>query len=178
MTKLCREYGLSDNGLRKICKVLSVPTPPAGHWMKLEAGKPVAMPPLPPAGAQESYVLEVRESTSLLEGMRSAIAADLGDRIAAEADDASRIVIPSAGRWHSALIPFRDRVLERVKKWRQEEKIYEASRAKKASRLRQEPSLDGYVWKMFVEEEALSFLSISRLPLELRSTHTNEVWLS
>ena len=36
MTKLCQEYGLSDNGLRKICKALSVPTPRAGHWMKLE----------------------------------------------------------------------------------------------------------------------------------------------
>lgn len=45
MTKLCLEYGLSDNGLRKICKALSVPTPSAGHWMKLEAGKAVDRPP-------------------------------------------------------------------------------------------------------------------------------------
>lgn len=157
LTKLCQEYGLSDNGLRKICRSLSVPTPPAGYWVRLEAGKPVTMPPLPPAGAQETYVLEARESTSLSEGMRSAIAADLVDRIAAESDNASRIVIPPAGRWHSALIPFRDRVLERVKKWRQEEKIYEASRAKKGSRSRQEPSLDGYVWKMFVEEGGFIF---------------------
>ncbi len=30
MTKLCREYGLSDNGLRKICKALTVPNPAGG----------------------------------------------------------------------------------------------------------------------------------------------------
>lgn len=157
MTKLCQEYGLSDNGLRKICKALSVPTPPAGHWMKLEAGKSVVRPALPPAGAQESYVLETPENPSLPEGKRSPIAADLADRIAAEADDASRIVMPPAGRWHKALIPFRDGVLERVKKWRQEEKIYEASRSKTTARSRQEPLLDGYVWKAFVREGGFIF---------------------
>lgn len=29
-----RRYGLSDNGLRKICKKLNVPTPPRGYWAK------------------------------------------------------------------------------------------------------------------------------------------------
>jgi hypothetical protein len=29
-----RRYGFSDNGLRKICKKLSVPTPPRGYWAK------------------------------------------------------------------------------------------------------------------------------------------------
>lgn len=157
MTKLCQEYGLSDNGLRKICKALSVPTPSAGHWMKLEAGKPVARPPLPPAGAQESYVLETPENSSLPKGKRTPITADLADRIAAEADDASRIVLPRAGRWHKALVPFRDGVLERVKKWRLEENIYEASRSKTTTRSRQEPLLDGYVWKAFVRDGGFIF---------------------
>lgn len=157
MTRLAREFELSDNGLRKICKLLVVPTPPAGHWMKLQAGKPVERTPLPLAGARESYVLEASEKPFLPAGMRSPITADLVDRIAAEADDTSRIVMPPAGRWHSALIPFRNCVLERVKEWRQEEKIYEASQLKKTLRSRREPSMDGYIWKSFLREGSYLF---------------------
>ncbi len=115
MTRSCREFGLSDNGLRKICKALCVPTPSIGHWIKLEAGKAAERRPLPPAGAQESYVLETPEYPTLPEDKRSPVTADLADRIAAEQEYASRIVMPPAGRWHSALIPFRDCVLERLK---------------------------------------------------------------
>ncbi len=157
MNTLCRELGLSDAGLRKICKLLAVPTPPAGHWMKLAAGKQVARPPLPPGGAQESYVLEAPQNASMPEGMRGPIAADLVDRIAAEAESSSRIVMPPAGRWHSALIPFRNCVLERVKEWQQEENIYEASQAKKTLRSRREPSMDGYQWKSFLREGSYLF---------------------
>lgn len=142
MTRLYREFGLSDNGLRKICKALCVPTPSRGHWMKLEAGKAVEWSPLPPAGAQESYVLETPEYPALPEDKRSPVTADLADRIAAEQEGTSRILMPPAGRWHSALIPFRDCVLERVKEWQQEEKIYEASEAKRTLRSRREPSMD------------------------------------
>jgi hypothetical protein len=49
MIKLAREYGLSDNGLRKICKKLRIPVPPVGYWAKLQHGKKVDRMPLPPA---------------------------------------------------------------------------------------------------------------------------------
>jgi hypothetical protein len=42
------EYGLSDVGLAKICTRLNVPRPPVGHWVRLQHGKPVERPPLPP----------------------------------------------------------------------------------------------------------------------------------
>ena len=47
MTVVCQRYGMSDNGLRKICRKLDVPFPPAGYWAKVRAGKPVPKPPLP-----------------------------------------------------------------------------------------------------------------------------------
>lgn len=47
MRTLCREYGLSDNGLRKICKRHHVPTPRVGYWAKLEHGKRVTKLMLP-----------------------------------------------------------------------------------------------------------------------------------
>jgi len=41
MTKLAKQYSISDNGLRKICKKMDIPLPKAGHWEKLKAGKKV-----------------------------------------------------------------------------------------------------------------------------------------
>lgn len=46
MTKLAKQYGLSDNGLRKVCIKMQIPLPKAGHWMKVQAGKKVIIPPL------------------------------------------------------------------------------------------------------------------------------------
>lgn len=37
LSQLCERYGLSDNGLRKVCRRLSVPVPPRGYWAKVEA---------------------------------------------------------------------------------------------------------------------------------------------
>ncbi len=48
MYKLCQQYGLSDNGLRKTCKRFDIPTPKLGHWAKLMHGKKVSQPKLPP----------------------------------------------------------------------------------------------------------------------------------
>lgn len=47
MTALAKRFGLSDNGLRKHCKSMGIPTPPVGYWIKLEHGKPVRIIPLP-----------------------------------------------------------------------------------------------------------------------------------
>ncbi len=41
VTTVAARYGLSDNGLRKRCKALNIPLPPAGYWAKVKAGKPV-----------------------------------------------------------------------------------------------------------------------------------------
>lgn len=55
MTKLAEEYGISDQGLAKICKRHAIPLPPRGHWAKKEAGKPVTQTPLSalPKGVSE-----------------------------------------------------------------------------------------------------------------------------
>ncbi len=48
MLQLAKDYGLSDNGLRKICDKLDVPYPPRGYWAKKAAGQKVATYRLPP----------------------------------------------------------------------------------------------------------------------------------
>ncbi len=47
MSRLAIQYGLSGNGLAKICRRLDVPYPPRGYWARKEAGKKVTQVPLP-----------------------------------------------------------------------------------------------------------------------------------
>jgi hypothetical protein len=56
ITQLAKKYGLSDNGLRKICVALNVPLPPRGFWAKRAASKSVRRPALPPASDRQSFV--------------------------------------------------------------------------------------------------------------------------
>lgn len=47
ITVLAKEFGLSDNDLRKICKNRNIPLPYMGYWSKLRHGKPVRKVMLP-----------------------------------------------------------------------------------------------------------------------------------
>jgi len=48
ITRLSKEYGLSDVGLAKICKKHNIPRPPRGYWARKAAGYNVKRLPLPP----------------------------------------------------------------------------------------------------------------------------------
>lgn len=47
VTKVAKRYGVSDVALRKTCKKLSVPLPPAGYWARVAAGRRPPKPSLP-----------------------------------------------------------------------------------------------------------------------------------
>jgi hypothetical protein len=47
MSRLGAEFGITGNGLAKMCDRLEVPYPPRGYWAKKEAGKPVVTFKLP-----------------------------------------------------------------------------------------------------------------------------------
>ncbi|MCE9604779.1 MAG: hypothetical protein K8U03_07750 [Planctomycetia bacterium] len=53
MSRLAKEFGLSDVGLAKVCKRHDVPRPPVGYWAKKANGKIVRRPSLPPCRDQE-----------------------------------------------------------------------------------------------------------------------------
>lgn len=55
ISKLAKEYRLSDVGLRKICVTLDIPLPPRGYWQKLAAGKTSPKPPLKETTVATSY---------------------------------------------------------------------------------------------------------------------------
>lgn len=102
MTKLCQEYGLSDNGLRKICKALSVPTPRAGHWMKLEPGKPVVKTPLPDGASRTTYVIDSAYRREPPPALREELASELKRKVAFEAAELEQLQQPTTIRWHDS----------------------------------------------------------------------------
>lgn len=48
MFTLAKRFGLSDNGLRKRCKAMQVPTPEQGYWQALKSGQRPRRTPLKP----------------------------------------------------------------------------------------------------------------------------------
>jgi len=69
VTKLAKDYGLSDVGLRKICIALDIPMPPRGYWAKLAAGKKISKPRLHETTAPTTYqrVMNIVEVDSVVE---------------------------------------------------------------------------------------------------------------
>jgi len=47
ISALAMKYGMSDNGLRKICIALDIPLPGRGHWQRITAGHNLPPPALP-----------------------------------------------------------------------------------------------------------------------------------
>jgi len=56
ITRLSKEYGLSDVGFAKICKKHNIPRPPRGYWARKAAGYRVKQLPLPPG---ENVTIEI-----------------------------------------------------------------------------------------------------------------------
>lgn len=69
VTKLAKDYGLSDVGLRKICVSLDIPMPPRGYWAKLAAGKKLPKPPLHETTATATYqrIVNIAEVDNVVE---------------------------------------------------------------------------------------------------------------
>jgi hypothetical protein len=59
VTHLAKRFGISDQGLAKICDRFDIPRPAQGHWNKLAAGKPVTTRPLPPARSDMAKTIRV-----------------------------------------------------------------------------------------------------------------------
>lgn len=63
MSHLAKKFGISDQGLAKICKRFDVPRPRQGHWNKLAAGKPVETMVLPPAPSGGDPTIRISPSS-------------------------------------------------------------------------------------------------------------------
>jgi len=113
VTEVAKRYKVSDVAIHKVCKALDIPTPPAGYWAKLRAGKPVSVIPLPKSdkpsrktgirtGSTNQAVEEEESLAFLNEEDRSVIFAV-----------ATQILLPDEGeRMHPKIIAHRKVVAE------------------------------------------------------------------
>lgn len=89
MNRLAVQYGISGNGLAKICDRLKVPYPPRGYWAKKEAGKPVVTFQLPPAEPQTPASETITPTPPPIE-----VAAEIKKQVDAAEASASAVIIP------------------------------------------------------------------------------------
>lgn len=67
LSKLAKQYNLSDNGLRKVCKKLEIPLPKNGYWQKIQFNKKVIKEKLPLNNTVASSItLKFRDNSETL----------------------------------------------------------------------------------------------------------------
>lgn len=59
LTRIASDLGVTNVELKKVCDAMEIPTPPSGHWTKVEFGKPVTRPSLPAPGKDTRTSWEV-----------------------------------------------------------------------------------------------------------------------
>jgi hypothetical protein len=127
--KLCEQYGLSDNGLRKTCKRLNVPVPSRGYWAKVEAGHKVRKAALPREAKQSVAQIHVTPKPVRAEA-DDADDTWLAERVAFERAEANAIaVVMKPRRWHPAVQPlheFFDREAKEVEASRKADERYQS----------------------------------------------------
>lgn len=165
ISKLCQEYGLSDNGLRKVCRRLGVPVPERGYWAKLAAGKARERPKLPAlAGKPVSETVTTRDEAAPSLAMRSETKAVLKTDLDFEKDPDNRVEVRDRPM-HRALLSVQQRLVRRVKEWQKARKDHEAALQRSKNRP-WEPNWSvlnsRLVWSKFEENGGYLFLKNER----------------
>lgn len=124
VTEIAKKYMVSDVAIHKVCKSLVIPTPPAGYWAKLRAGKEVKKIPLPQGDyikQKEGLRLGVVDYSTQSEGDVLFFLDDENRAIVLSV--AEQILLPDANaRMHSKIIAHRNKVIE----WQKQLKNNEA----------------------------------------------------
>lgn len=112
MSRLAREFGLSDVGIAKICRKHDVPRPPRGYWAKKQFGQEPAQIPLPHAG--KDYPIEMPDPTEkppLPPGMQE----EVDDATAQERKEESKISVAETLRGAHQLVSLANQEFQGVK---------------------------------------------------------------
>ena len=65
ITRLAKEYGLSDVGFAKICKKHDIPRPPRGYWARKAAGQRLQKVPLPNRSSEKIIEISPNPTSQL-----------------------------------------------------------------------------------------------------------------
>lgn len=152
LTELGKKYGLSDNGIRKVCKAMNIPLPDRGHWAKVAAGHAVIRKALPARADRTRFVTRIQLESTLYKS--PADEEFLDAQLAFESRPENKIECEMhPHRWHKILIPHRDALITAVAKIPQMKR--DAERAEKNARVRQEPNFTGWRWQQFNDDGQL-----------------------
>jgi hypothetical protein len=150
LTQLGKKYGMSDNGMRRVCKAMNIPLPRRGHWARIAAGQKVERRHLPTAAERESFH-SFRHGSGSFPDEASADRDWLRERIEAERSPESRIQVPlEPQEWHRAIEPLR----QSLDKFQEKERIAQSKREdsqrqRALLKLRtgqHSPNLDSFQW--------------------------------
>lgn len=111
---LAKRFGISDVGLKRICRRHDIPTPGLGYWAKVEHGKPVKKLPLPSLPARRSDVVVIRTRDG--EAAQDVRPAGLVDQwLDREHLPEFQIAPPTAGCWRHPLALQTEKTLRKTK---------------------------------------------------------------
>jgi hypothetical protein len=99
MWKVAPEFGLSGNGLAKLCRREGIPVPERGHWVKLAHGKRVRKPRLL-SSASDTETLVIEASPPHRSALEDSMSERLSELLRVEREAAETIAVPRSSKAH------------------------------------------------------------------------------
>ena len=152
LVQLAKKYGLSDNGIRKVCKAMAIPLPTARHWAKVAAGKTIPKVPLPAEAKRTTFTSRIaapEDSFRLPEDDEW-----LDARVAFEKQAENQIQFNlKPRRWHPVIAPLRETLQAEAKELPRFKR--EAEMEEKNAAARRSLNLNGWKWRSFLHSGQL-----------------------
>tara|TARA_R110000744_G_scaffold158819_1_gene274862 strand:+ start:22612 stop:23820 length:1209 start_codon:yes stop_codon:yes gene_type:complete len=168
MRNLAPDLGISDVGLKKLCKRFSIPTPPVGHWAKKEHGKKTVKPKLPTSERPAHFEIKFHPNTRKLQSHLNLI-----NTSSAVPDKSSekKIVVPEL---LSAPLPIVERTKNSLESAKPDDEGLVQPRAKKTLNIIVAP--ENIDRALRIMDTLLKAIEERGMPFEL--VHENETWVS
>lgn len=122
MSRLATQYGISGNGLAKICDRLKIPYPPRGYWARKAAGQSVITFRLPPADKETP--LEARISPTVPKEQPAMPSPEISGQVARIQMEVASPSKPSRQRRHPIILNWLEAHAERFREWKRERHPY------------------------------------------------------
>lgn len=134
MVHVGKRYGISGTQVRRICDALQVPVPAPGHWTRVELGRTVERPTLPPMLSREVVTALASATEAEVDRPKRRPCGPAGAPARRHADNVVGTVQKGEKGWHRALDGLRQRMendaalADRLKKKRDWEQAHPGKR--------------------------------------------------
>ncbi|WGS50154.1 hypothetical protein LFL96_01195 [Paraburkholderia sp. D15] len=160
MVRVGEKYGISGADVRRVCDALHVPVPAPGHWTRVELGRAVARPALPPMSAQQ-----IMTATSAIEAVVDRPRRGVGVRTRERARrNASDLIETAQERqdWHRAIKGLRDQMAKDASRADRLKKRHEWEQAHPGKRYPPDTAATYGSWEYFCDAGQLLLTATHR----------------